>query len=87
MVTGKARMRLLSEATDMASVIPLRKKASAFSLASVAIGRSHQLFGFRYGERGEQDRGKPIVRELAHPDVEEVGQVGIADVIVVRAGR
>ena len=32
---------------------PVEKKGLSLLLASMAIGRGHQLFRFRHGERGE----------------------------------
>ena len=56
---------------------PVEKEGLGFLLASVAIGRSHQLFGFRHGERGEKV-GENRSQGTAQPDVEEVGQVSVA---------
>ena len=50
---GEPGMRLLSEALH-GQGHPVEKECFSFLLASVAIGRGHQLFGFRHGERGEK---------------------------------
>ena len=78
---GEGRVRLLSE-TLHGQGHPLEKECLGFFLASVAIGRSHQLLGFRHGERGEKV-GKNRSQGTAQPDIEEVGQIGVADVVVI----
>ena len=51
-------------------------------LTSVAVGRSHQFFGLRHGQRREQVREHRL-QGAAQPDIEEVRQIGVADVVVV----
>ena len=82
MVTGKAGCAC-SARRCIACVMPSRKNASAFSLLAVSVGRGHQLLGLGHGERGEEVREDGLQR-AAQPDVEEVRQVGVADVVVVR---
>ena len=74
-------MRLLSE-TLHGLGHPVEKECLGFLLASVTIGRGHQLFGFRHGERGEEV-GENRSQGTAQPDIEEVRQIGIADVVVI----
>lgn len=47
------------------------------------IGRSHQFLGLGYGQRGVQI-GEDGPQAAAQPDIEEIGQIGVADVVVVR---
>jgi hypothetical protein len=51
-------------------------------LAAVAVRCGDQLFGLRNRERGEEV-GKDGPQRPTQPDVEEVRQVGVADVVVV----
>ena len=52
-------------------------------LAAMAVGRRHQFFGLGHGER-RKEVGKDRLQRAAQPDIEEVRQVGVADVVVVR---
>ena len=52
-------------------------------LAAVAIRRGDQLFSLGHGDGGEQRR-EGAAQRAAQPDIEEIRQVGIADVVVVR---
>ena len=71
----------------IACVMPSRKNVSAFSLLAVTIRRRDQFLGLGHSERGEEIR-KDRLQRTAQPDVEEVRQVGVADVVVVgRVGR
>ena len=74
-------MRLLGEAVHRL-VMPLRKNASAFSLLPWRYGEGDQLLGLRHGERGEEV-GENRLQRAAQPDVEEVRQVRVANVVVV----
>ena len=78
----EGRMRLLGE-----SVHRLRhaveEERLRLLLAAVAIGDGDQFLGLGHGERGEEVREDRLQR-AAQPDVEEVRQVGIADIVVVR---
>jgi hypothetical protein len=78
----KGRVRLRARLC-MAAVMPSRKNTSACLLAAVAVGRGNQFFGLGHGQRGVQ-LGEDRPQAAAQPDVEEVGQVGVADVVVVR---
>ena len=51
-------------------------------LAPVPVWSGYQFFGLRDGERGEEI-GKDWTERAAQPDVEEVREVGVADVVVV----
>ena len=78
----KGRMRLFGK-----SVHGLRhaveEEGLGLLLAAMAIGRGHQFLGFGHGERGKKI-GKDWLQRAAQPDVEEIRQVSVADVVVVR---
>ena len=59
-----------------------KEEAFGLLLAAMAIRRSDQLLGFGYGE-GSKEIGKYWAQGTAQPDVEEVGEIGVADVVVV----
>ena len=60
----------------------VEKESLRLLLAAVAIGRGHQFLGLGHSKRGEEVR-KDRLQRATQPDVEEVRQVGIADVVVV----
>ena len=74
-------MRLLGEAVHRLRHA-VEEERLRLLLAAVAIGRSDQFLGLGHGERGEEVREDRLQR-AAQPDVEEVRQVGVADVVVV----
>ena len=59
------------------------KESLCFLLATVPPGRGNQLLRLGHGDRREEIRKRGLQRS-AQPDVEEVRQVGIADVVVIR---
>ncbi len=75
-------MRLLSEVVDRLRH-PLEEERLRFLLAAATVGRSDQFLGFGHAECGEEV-GEDWFQGTAQPDIEEVRQVGIADVVVVR---
>ena len=81
MVTGKGRVRLLGEPVHRLRHA-VQEKRLGLLLAAVAIGRGDQFLGLGYGERGEEV-GEDRLQRAAQPDVEEVRQVGVADIVVV----
>ena len=74
-------MRLLGEAVHRLRHA-VEEERLRLLLAAVAVGRGHQLLGLGHGERGEEV-GEDGLQRAAQPDVEEVRQVGVADVVVV----
>ena len=82
MVTGKPGCAC-SARRRIACPIPSRKKVSAFSLFPCRYGVATNSSAFRNGERGEEV-GKDWTERAAQPDVEEVREVSVADVVVVR---
>ena len=51
-------------------------------LAAVTVGCGHQFFSLGYSQCGEQTR-EYWPQRAAQPDVEEVGEVSVADIVVV----
>ena len=78
----KGRMRLLSE-TMHRLCHAVEEKCLGLLLAAVAIRRGDQFLGLRHGERSEKFR-KDGPQRTAQPDIEEIRQVGVANVVVVR---
>ena len=74
-------MRLLGEAVHRLCHA-VKKERLRLLLAAVAVGRGDQFLGLGHGERGEEI-GEDGLQRTAQPDVEEVRQIGIADVVVV----
>ena len=74
-------VRLLGEAVHRLRHA-VEEECLGLLLAAVAIGRGDQFLGLRHGERGEEV-GEDRLQRAAQPDVEEVRQVGVADVVVV----
>ncbi len=74
-------MRLLGEAVHRLRHA-VEEERLRLLLAAVAVGRGDQLLGLGHGERGEEV-GEDGPQRAAQPDVEEVRQVGVADVVVV----
>jgi len=60
----------------------LHKEALGGLFAAVAVGGGNQLLSLGSGQRGVEV-GKDRSERAEQPDVEEVGQIGIADVVVV----
>ena len=81
MVTGKGRVRLLGEPVHRLRHA-VEEERLRLLLAAVAVGRGHQFLGLGHGERGEEV-GEDGLQRAAQPDVKEVRQVGVADVVVV----
>ena len=77
----EGRVRLLGEPVHGLRHA-VEKEGLRFLLAAVAIGRGDQFLGLGHGERSEEIRENRLQR-AAQPDVEEVRQVGVADVVVV----
>ena len=77
----EGRVRLLGEAVHRLRHA-VEEECLRLLLAAVTVGRSDQLLGLGYGERGEEV-GEDGLQRAAQPDVEEVGEVGVADVVVV----
>ena len=77
----EGRVRLLGEAVHRLRHA-IEKEGLCLLLAAVAIGAGDQFLGLGYGERGEEV-GEDGPQRAAQPDVEEVRQVGVADVVVV----
>ena len=77
----KGRVRLLGEAVHRLRHA-VEEEGLGLLLAAVAVGRGDQFLGLGYGERGEEV-GEDGLQRAAQPDVEEVRQVGVADVVVV----
>ena len=61
---------------------PGQKKGLRLLLVPMPVWSGDQFFGLRHGERGEQVREYRF-QGAAQPDIEEIGQVGVADVVVV----
>lgn len=64
----------------------LEEALSGLTVAAEPVRGSDELFSFRREECGE-DLGMDSVKRTAEPNVEEVGQVRIANVVVVRRVR
>ena len=77
----KGRVRLLGEAVHRLRHA-VEEERLGLLLAAVAVGRGDQLLGLGHGERGEEV-GEDGLQRAAQPDVEEVRQIGVADVVVV----
>ena len=74
-------MRLLGEPVHGAGHA-VQKEGFGRFLAAVAVGRGDQFFSLGDRQCGEQI-GKYRLQRAAQPDVEEVGEVSVADVVVV----
>ena len=77
----EGRVRLLGKAVHRLRHAVEKERLCLF-LAAVAVGRSDQLLGLWHGQRGEEV-GEDRLQRAAQPDVEEVREIGIADVVVV----
>jgi hypothetical protein len=77
----KGRVRLFGEAVHRLRHAVQEELLGLF-LAAVAVGRGDQFLGLGHGQRGEEV-GKDGLERAAQPDVEEVREVGVADVVVV----
>ena len=77
----EGRVRLLGEAVHRLRHA-VEEEGLRLLLAAVAVGRGDQFLGLGHGERGEEV-GEDGPQRAAQPDVEEVRQVGVADVVVV----
>ena len=77
----EGRMRLLGEAVHGLRHA-VEKESLGLLLAAVAIGCGDQLLGLGHCERGEEvwEDGP---QRAAQPDIEEVRQVSVADIVVV----
>jgi hypothetical protein len=60
----------------------IEEEGLSLFLAAVAVGRCHQFFGLGHRQRGEK-LGETELQRAAQPDVEEIRQIGVADVVVV----
>ncbi|EEF27749.1 conserved hypothetical protein [Ricinus communis] len=81
----EGRVRVVGHAAHRMGHAGEKKLLSRF-LSAVAIRRGHQLFGFRNGD-GREQRRKDGAQGPPQPDVKEIRQVGVADVVVVRRVR
>ena len=77
----EGRVRLLGEAVHRLRHA-VEEERLGLLLAAVAVGRGDQFLGLGHGERGEEV-GEDGLQRAAQPDVEEVREVGVADVVVV----
>ena len=77
----ESRVRLLGEAVHRLRHA-VEEERLRLLLAAVAVGRSDQLLGLGHGERGEEV-GEDGLQRAAQPDVEEIRQVSVANVVVV----
>ena len=77
----ESRVRLLGEAVHRLRHA-VEEERLGLLLAAVAIRRGDQFLGLGHGERGEEV-GEDGPQRATQPDVEEVRQVGVADVVVV----
>ena len=80
-MTGHAGMRLLGEVVHRLRHA-VQEERFGLLLAAVPIGSGDQFFGFGHSNRREKV-GKDRTQESTQPDVEEIGQIGVADVVVV----
>ncbi len=79
-------MRLLGEAVHRLRHA-VEEEGLGLLLAAVAVGRGDQFLGLGHRERGEEI-GEDRPQRATQPDIEEVRQIGVADVVVVgRVGR
>ena len=60
----------------------IKEEGLGLLLAAVAVRRGNQFLGLGTAQSGEEI-GKDWLQRTAQPDVEEVRQVGVADVVVV----
>ena len=74
-------MRLLGETVHRLRHAIKEERLRLF-LAAMPIGRSDQFLGLWHRERGEEIREERLQR-APQPDVEEVRQIGVADIVVV----
>ena len=75
-------MRQLREAAERLGHA-VEKKGLRRDLTPVALRGGHQLFCLRHGQRHEQVREQRF-QGATKPDVEEVRQISVADVVIVR---
>ena len=78
----ESRVRLLGEAVHRLRHA-VEEERLGLLLAAVAVRRGDQFLGLGHGERGEQIR-EDLPKRAAQPNVEEVRQIRVADVVVVR---
>ena len=62
--------------------IPARKKVFRLLLVPMPVWGRDQFLGLRHGQRGEEV-GEDEPQRAAEPDVEEVREICVADVVVV----
>jgi hypothetical protein len=60
----------------------IEEKGLSLLLAAVTVGRCHQFLGLGHRERGEK-LGESGLQRATQPNVEEIREVGVADVVVV----
>jgi hypothetical protein len=77
----EGRVRLLGQAVHRLRHA-VEEERLGLLLAAVAVGRGDQFLGLGHGQRGEEV-GEDGPQRAAQPDVEEVREVGVADVVVV----
>ena len=63
--------------------MPLEKERFGLCLASMTIGGGDQLFGLRNSKRGKKI-GEDRLQRAAEPDIEEIRQISVADIVVIR---
>ena len=74
-------MRLLSEAMHRLSH-SVEEERLCLLLTAMSVGGCNQFLDLGHGERGEQV-GKDWPKRAAQPDIEEVREVCVTDVVVV----
>ena len=79
---GEGRMRRGGNSSESATHA-FYKESFCVLLSAVTVRSGDQLLVLGHDERGEKV-GKDRSKRPPQPDVEEVGQVGIADIVVVR---
>ena len=79
---GDVLAGVLIELTAGAEHAVLEEIARLFHAAVEAVGRGDQLLRLGH-EHGAEEFGIGAFQRLPHPDVEKVGEVGIADVVVI----
>ena len=77
----EGRVRLLGEAVHRLGHA-VEEERLGLLLAAMAVGSGDQLLGLGHSERGEEV-GEDGPQRAAQPDIEEVRQVGVGDVVVV----
>ena len=78
----KGRMRMFGEPMHRLRHT-VEEECLRLLLAAVTVGRGDQFLGFGHGQCSEEVREDGL-QGAAQPDVEEIRQVGVADVVVVR---